>query len=134
LLARTGRLIGYTLAALTNSYNPSLIVLGGALAQSSDILLAAVREAVYRRSHPLVSRDLRIVRSQMGSSAALVGAAISVSDETFEPHTLSAWVSFSSPLKHPDVQTLIKQTKQLVGNIHNPPMPPAPRKAPTLNP
>ena len=134
LLARTGRLVGYTLAALTNSYNPSLIVLGGALAQSSDILLAAVREAVYRRSHPLVSRDLRIVRSQMGSSAALVGAAISVADETFEPHTLSAWVNFASPLKHPDVRDLIKHTKHLVGNIHNPPMPPAPHQLPALNP
>ena len=58
LLSKCGRLIGNALASLTNSLNPSLIVVGGTLAQCSDILLASIREAIYRRSHPLVSRDL----------------------------------------------------------------------------
>ena len=123
LLARCGRLIGSTLAALTNAFNPSLIVLGGALAQNSDILLAAIREAVYRRSHPLVSRDLRIIRSQMGSSSALVGSAFSVVDETFASHVLGSWVSHGSPVKHPDLADYVAHAKQFTATLNGKPPP-----------
>ena len=126
LLSRSGRLIGSTLATLTNSYNPSLIVLGGSLAQNSDILLAAIREAVYRKSHPLVSRDLRIVRSQMGSSSALVGTAFSLVDEIFGAQTLGAWVGFGSPMKHPDVIQFFDQAKRASDSPNHRPMPPVP--------
>lgn len=124
LLSRCGRLIGSTLAALTNSFNPSLIILGGALAQNSDILLAAIREAVYRRSHPLVTRDLRIVRSQMGSSSALAGSAFSVVDDIFALHALGAWISYGSPLRHPDVVDCIAQAKHIAVSTHERPPPP----------
>lgn len=122
LLSRCGRLIGSTLAALTNSFNPSLIVLGGGLAQNSDILLAAIREAVYRKSHPVVSRDLRIVRSQMGSSSALVGSAFSVVDEIFASHVLGSWISHGSPVKHPDLANYVAHAKQItVASNRKPP-------------
>ena len=71
LLARSGRLIGESLAPLVNLMNPGTVVLAGALAHSGEIVLAAVREAIYRRSHPLATRDLRIVRSELGGSAEL---------------------------------------------------------------
>lgn len=125
LLSRCGRLIGSTLAALTNSFNPSLIVLGGALAQNSDILLAAIREAVYRKSHPLVSRDLRIVRSQMGSSSALVGSAFSVVDEIFASHVLGSWISHGSPVKHPDLANYVAHAKQITVTSNSKPPPTA---------
>ena len=51
------------------------IVIGGELAQTGDICLAAIREGIYRHAQPLLSRDLSIVRSRMGRSAGLVGAA-----------------------------------------------------------
>ena len=101
LLARSGRLIGTTIAALSNAFNPSLIVLGGPWAQHSDILLAAIREEVYRRSHPLVSRDLKIVRSQISGTATLSGLALSILDEIFAPYPLARWVKHGSPLTHP---------------------------------
>ena len=99
LLSRVGRLVGEAVAPLANLLNPSLIVLSGSVAQTGDTLLAAVREAVYRQSYPLVSRDLRITRSQLGASAGLVGAAQVVVEELFEPHLLRDWVSLGSPLK-----------------------------------
>jgi predicted NBD/HSP70 family sugar kinase len=107
LLSRAGRLVGTVLAGLVNAFNPSLIVLGGAVAQTGDIFLAAVREAVYRRSHPLVTRDLRIVRSQMASSAGLVGSAIASIDAIFEPSFLESWINLGSPLRHPSTERLI---------------------------
>ena len=110
LLARSGRLIGTTIAALTNSFNPSLIVLGGPWAQNSDILLATIREAVYRRSHPLISRDLKILRSQMSGSATLVGLALSIVDDVFAPYPLARWVKLASPLHHPLISKAIAAT------------------------
>lgn len=111
ILARCGRLIGTTLAALTNALNPSSIVLGGELTQTGDILLAAVREAVYRNSHPLATRDLAIVRSTMGRSAALAGAALIAVDELFGPDMLAAWVGRGTPMLHPDLPALIAEAQ-----------------------
>ena len=76
ILSTSGHLIGQVVATLANALNPDMIVLSGTLVQTNDILLAGIREAVYGASHPLVTRDLRIIRSQMGSSAGLVGAAL----------------------------------------------------------
>ena len=36
------------LASVVNFFNPSLIVIGGGVAQSGDQLLASIRETVYR--------------------------------------------------------------------------------------
>ena len=83
LLWRSGRLIGEGLAPIVNLLNPAVVVLAGALADSGEILLAAVREAIYRRSHPLATRDLRIVRSQLAGSAELVGAASHAAEQVF---------------------------------------------------
>lgn len=99
LLSRVGRLVGEALAPLANLLNPSLIVLSGSVAQTGDTLLAAVREAVYRKSHPLVTRDLRIMRSQLGGSAGLAGAAQVVVEELFAQDLLREWVTLGSPLK-----------------------------------
>ncbi|MBC7477239.1 MAG: ROK family protein [Pseudorhodobacter sp.] len=101
ILTTSGRLIGQIVATLTNTLNPEVIVLAGSIVQTNDIILAAVREAVYGASHPLVTRDLRIIRSQMGSSAGLVGAARVGAELLFTPAFLKDWVMQGSPLLHP---------------------------------
>lgn len=101
ILTTSGRLIGQVVATLTNTLNPEVIVLSGSIVQTNDIILAAVREAVYGASHPLVTRDLRIIRSQMGSSAGLVGAARVGAELLFAPAFLKDWVMQGSPLLHP---------------------------------
>ena len=58
LLGEAGRRIGSMLASVVNFFNPSLVVIGGGVAQSGDVLLASIREAVYGRSLPLATRDL----------------------------------------------------------------------------
>ena len=91
-----------------------MIVLAGALVHNSDILLAAIREAVYRRSHPVVSRDLRIIRSQMGSSSALAGTALSLVDEIFSPPLLAGWVSHGSPVCNSGIEDHVARARQTV--------------------
>lgn len=105
LLGRCGRMVGEALAPLANLVNPALIVIGGVVAESGgDSLLAGMREAVYRQCHPMVSRDLQIMRSQMGASSGLVGAAQVVVEELFTPSLLQGWIGLGSPLRHPDFQ------------------------------
>ena len=102
ILSKSGHLIGQVVATLANALNPDLIVMSGTLAQTNDILLAGIREAVYGASHPLVTRDLRIIRSQMGSSAGLVGAARVASEAIFAPAFLKDWIIQGKPTLHPD--------------------------------
>jgi len=111
LMARSGRLVGESLAPLVNLLNPALIVLGGSAAQSGDILLAAVREGVYRQSHPLATRDLRIVRSRMGASSGLVGAAHVVAEELFAAETLQSWISLGTPRRQPELLAFINAAR-----------------------
>ncbi len=105
ILSTSGQLIGQVVATLANTLNPDIIVLSGTLVQTNDILLAGIREAVYGASHPLVTRDLRIIRSQMGSSAGLVGAARVASEAIFEPAFLKDWVLQGKPTLHPEFIT-----------------------------
>ena len=58
-----------------------------------------MREAIYRRAHPLITRNLRVVRSQMGATAGLVGSAHAVLDEIFLPSMAQSWVVHGSPRK-----------------------------------
>ena len=106
ILSDSGHLIGQVVATLANALNPELIVLSGSIVQTNDILLAALREAVYGASHPFVTRDLRIIRSQMGSSAGLVGAARVASEALFAPGFLRDWVMQGNPLAHPAFSSL----------------------------
>lgn len=126
LLARCGQLVGTTLAALTNALNPALIVLGGDIGQADDILLAAVREAVYRGSYPRITRDLRIVRSPMGNSAGLTGSALMMSDDLLNTNALSEWIGYGAPQCTPELARQIQAARQLVEGERERPPPPTP--------
>jgi predicted NBD/HSP70 family sugar kinase len=116
IVMQSGRLIGGVVATLANMLNPQLIVFAGSIAQTNDILLASVRETVYGSSHPLVTRDLLILRSQMSNSAALLGAAVIAVSSLFDPVFLKDWILLGSPTQHPDfvsgLETLNTSTQQ----------------------
>jgi predicted NBD/HSP70 family sugar kinase len=97
LVTNAGRLVGHMLASVVNFYNPSLIVIGGGVAGAGDLLLATIRETVYRRSLPLATRELVIKRSELGDLAGVVGAAVMVTDELFRPTHLAQWLGVGTP-------------------------------------
>ena len=111
IMSQSGRLIGQVVASLANMLNPSQIVLSGSVAQTSDILLAAVREAVYRDSHPLVTRDLTIGASQLGSSAGLIGAATVAAEGLFAPDLLKSWIASGTPVAAPGFSKALETAK-----------------------
>ncbi|MFG3289188.1 ROK family protein [Streptomyces sp. NPDC048179] len=91
LLRTAGEQIGRTLAGLINFFNPSLVVIGGGVALSGDLLLASIRHSVYALSLPLATRTLRVEMSGLSSQAGMVGAAFTAIDELLAPRQLSAW-------------------------------------------
>lgn len=75
---QAGRTIGEVLATCVSLLNPSVIVIGGSLAQAGESLIAGVREVVYGRSLPLATGDLQIVAATTGVQAGVIGAATMV--------------------------------------------------------
>ncbi|MDA8317015.1 MAG: ROK family protein [Actinomycetota bacterium] len=103
LIEEAGRRIGLMLATVVNFFNPSLVVIGGGVAQSGDRLLAAIRGTVYRRSLPLATRELLIQRSSLGGLAGVAGASSMVVDQLFSRGSLARWAHAGSPSGMPDI-------------------------------
>lgn len=93
LVRDAGRTIGEVLASVVSLLNPSVIVIGGPLAEAGEGLLAGVREVVYRRSLPLATQHLRIVQTQVRDRAGVVGAAVEVIDHVLAPGHIDALLS-----------------------------------------
>jgi predicted NBD/HSP70 family sugar kinase len=88
-----GQRIGEVLATLVNFYNPDTIVLGGAIVELRDELLAAIRGAIYGRSLPLATRRLTIETTPPGQNAGVIGAAVLACQHALSPEVVSDWVS-----------------------------------------
>lgn len=72
-LARTaGTHLGEVLCAVVNFFNPGAVYIGGALA-TLEPFVSAIRSQLYAGSHPMVTRELRIVPAQLGADATLIG-------------------------------------------------------------
>jgi glucokinase-like ROK family protein len=106
LITNAGRQIGRMLAGIVNFFNPSLIVIGGGVAGAGDLLLATIRESVYRRSLPLATRDLVVKRSTLEGLGGVIGAAAMVTDELFSPHRLSQWLDAGTPVGRRELAAL----------------------------
>ncbi|MFS8096908.1 ROK family transcriptional regulator [Lentzea alba] len=90
VVRQAGRDIGEVLAGCVSMFNPSLVVIGGLLAEAGEMLLAGVRESIYRRSLPLATENLRIVASGAGVTAGALGAAAMVVRHVLSPEVLDA--------------------------------------------
>ena len=96
-VTRVGRHVGQVLATLINFYNPSLVIIGGGVSSAGDLLLASIRETVYRRSLPLATRDLEIRLGDLGDRSGLRGAAEMVVSELFSANILKQWAESGRP-------------------------------------
>lgn len=96
LIERSARLVGETLAALVNLFNPSTIVVGGAVSAAGETFLAQVRQRVYELSLPLATRDLTITRSYGDDREPLRGGAQLAIEELFEA-TFPRWFAAGRP-------------------------------------
>jgi glucokinase len=75
VIARAGHDLGLGLANLVSILNPEIIVIGGGMAATGNLLLTPARETMKRWAQPLASHQVRISRSRLGARAGLLGAA-----------------------------------------------------------
>jgi len=76
ILAKAGTHIGIAIAGLINLFNPSMIVVGGGVARTGDLLLEPMRQAVQTRSMPASARVVRITTAMLGKRSSGMGAVI----------------------------------------------------------
>jgi predicted NBD/HSP70 family sugar kinase len=73
-IADAGRVLGRSVAAIVNAFNPELIIVGGSVGAAGDVLLDPLREAVHRYAIPSAANDVRITRGVLGDRAEVLGA------------------------------------------------------------
>jgi predicted NBD/HSP70 family sugar kinase len=88
-----GRHIGGVLAACVSLLNPSVIVIGGQVAEAGEHLIAGIREVVYRRSLPLATQHLRIVASRTGAAAGVLGASAMAAEHVLSAAAIDALIT-----------------------------------------
>ncbi|GAA3445431.1 sugar kinase [Planomonospora venezuelensis] len=93
LIRQTGRELGDVLASIVNFFNPSVIVVGGDIAEAGEQVLAGLREVIYSRSLPLATQHLTITSSELGDRAGVIGAAVMVVDHVLSPDTVDQAVT-----------------------------------------
>lgn len=96
LAQSSAKIIGESVSALVNMFNPKVIVVGGALAGAGEIFLAEVRQRVYEHSLPLATRDLNIVVSANDVREPIRGGAAMVREQLFE-ETFPRWFADGRP-------------------------------------
>lgn len=75
IFREVGTVIGQALSALVSTFNPELIVLGGGVSQSWDLMKASAGRALRQWSQPIARNQVRVVVSRLGEEAGILGAA-----------------------------------------------------------
>jgi predicted NBD/HSP70 family sugar kinase len=73
-IADAGRVLGRSVAAIVNAFNPELVIVGGRVSAAGDVLLDPMREAVNRYAIPSAAADVRIASGVLGDRAEVLGA------------------------------------------------------------
>jgi predicted NBD/HSP70 family sugar kinase len=76
IVTEAGAHLGTAVASLVNLVNPSMIVVGGGVAQMGDLLLEPIRKAVRERSLRSAAQAVRINAAVLGRRSTSVGAAV----------------------------------------------------------
>lgn len=76
ILKRAGTAIGIAIAGLINLFNPSVVIIGGGVAQVGDMLTTAIRQAVRERAMRASEQSVRITTGMLGRRSLLIGATV----------------------------------------------------------
>lgn len=83
IIDEIGGKMGRYLSMLINIFNPELVVLGGALAETGMYLRLPIRTNIHKYSLSLVSLDMELKMSTLGSKAGVIGACFILRDKLF---------------------------------------------------
>ncbi|MFH1119149.1 MAG: ROK family protein [Bacteroidota bacterium] len=83
LLARIGEALGKGLAMLIHLFNPELIIIGGEMSRAADYLISPIESNLNVYTISRIRRDARIVASNLGDNARLMGTVALVMNRIF---------------------------------------------------
>lgn len=83
IIEEIGGKLGRYLSMLINIFNPELVVIGGTLAETGMYLRLPVRTNILKYSLSLVSLDMELKMSNLGSKAGVTGACYILRDKLF---------------------------------------------------
>ncbi|GLY31319.1 ROK family transcriptional regulator [Kineosporia sp. NBRC 101731] len=72
----SGQAIGAVLAAAVTLLDPAVIVVGGDMAPAYDLLVAGLRETLYRDATTVAARDLDVLAATHGADSGTRGTAV----------------------------------------------------------
>ena len=90
LIRDTGRYVGEAVAGAVNLLNPGVLVVGGDMARAYDILVAGLRESLYRNATALATRVLQVVPSTYGDRSGVIGGARLILDSILSADAINA--------------------------------------------
>lgn len=74
-IQRAGAYIGHALADFLHLFNPSIVIIGGGVSHSGEMLFQPMRAALNERViSPEYTKDLQIVNAMLGDDCGLMGA------------------------------------------------------------
>jgi len=81
VLEETGYYLGIGIANLIQLYNPEILVIGGGIAQAGRWLFEPILRTVRARAHMVPAATCRLVPSQLGDDAGVIGAGALAAQE-----------------------------------------------------
>ncbi|OQZ04304.1 MAG: hypothetical protein B6D34_03755 [Candidatus Brocadia sp. UTAMX1] len=75
VIEETGRYLGITLTNIMHVLNPEMIVLAGGMAGAGELLMGPIRRVTTQRAFEASYQDTKIVFSELGNDAGIIGAA-----------------------------------------------------------
>jgi glucokinase len=76
VLSRAGRALGFAVASLIHLLNPEVVAVGGGVITAGQYFIEPMHEAIGEQLIPQFRDGLRILTSELGQDAALLGAAV----------------------------------------------------------
>ncbi|GAB2468615.1 ROK family protein [Jatrophihabitans fulvus] len=89
-IRRSGQHLGEVLAVAVTLLDPALIVVGGDMAPAYDLLVAGLRETLYRDATATASRDLRVVAATHADGSGVTGTAALALRNVLAPASVDA--------------------------------------------
>ena len=85
IMSETAEYLGLGVANVVNILNPRMVIFGGGVMKSADLLLDGIRRTVHERAMTQLANDVQIVPGALGDQAGIIGAILLAMEES-SPH------------------------------------------------
>lgn len=74
VMQKAGTSLGIAIVSLIHIFDPEIVIIGGGVSNSGDLILTPIREVITQRTMPDFRNRTRVVRSSLGDDSVILGA------------------------------------------------------------